>query len=67
MSTETGKSVKLMISMPSAIYEQLEALSQSLGASKSKIVQQAIISMVDQLREAGYALDKDVSSKMFEG
>ena len=61
MSVEEGTTVKIMISMPAAVHNQLEALSASLGASKSKIVQQAIILMESQLKEVNYALDKDVS------
>ena len=61
MSTEEATSIKIMISMPSAIHSQLEEMSNSLGASKSKIVQQAIILMVSSLKEVGIALDKDVS------
>ena len=60
MSVSEEGTVKIMISMPSAIHNQLEALSLSLGGSKSKIVQQAIILMASQLKEIGHALDKDL-------
>jgi len=67
MSVKTGNSVKIMVSMPLAIHNQLELLSAILGGSKSKIVQQAIILMADVMKEGNYALDKDVSGKMLEG
>ncbi len=67
MNTETGKAVKVMVSMSPAVYEQLEKLSNTLGGSKSRIVQQAIIMMADVWKEASNAVDKDVSSKVSEG
>ena len=60
MSVTQSKTVKIMISMPLAVHNQLERMSAVLGGSKSRIVQQAIISMADQMKEAGYAVDKDV-------
>lgn len=67
MNVTHGKTVKIMVSMPSAVHNQLELMFAVLGGSKSKIVQQAIILMADQMKEAGYALDKDVSSPLSEG
>ena len=67
MRTNDGKTVKVMVSMSSAVYKQLELMSNILGSSKSRIVQQAIIAMTDVMKEAGYAMDKDVSSTLFKG
>jgi len=64
MSVTNGKTVKVMVSMSAAVYNQLELMSRDLGSSKSRIVQQAIILMADSLKEVGYALDKDVSNPM---
>ncbi len=61
MSVGEGTTVKIMISMPSAVHSRLEALANNLGSSKSKIVQQAIILMESQLKEVNHALDKDIS------
>jgi len=57
MSAEVSKTVKIMVSMPQAIHNQLDLLSERLGSSKSKIVQQAIILMIDQIKGAGYVVD----------
>jgi len=35
--------------MSSAVFDALERMSQTLGGSRSKIIQQAIISLNDQL------------------
>lgn len=51
MSVEPN-TIKIMVSMSPAVHEQLKHLSENLGASKSKIVQLAIISMQDAWKNA---------------
>jgi len=51
MSVETEKSVKIMVSMSPAVYEQLIYLSNKLQSSKSKIVQMSIIFMKSSWNE----------------
>ena len=67
MSVKTGNSIKVMVSMTPAIHAQLVMMSNILGSSKSKIVAQALILMAVNMKEAGYAVDKDVYRKVFEG
>ena len=49
MSVENGRTKVVMVSMSSAVFDALERMSQTLGGSRSKIIQQAIISLNDQL------------------
>ncbi len=67
VTNDRSKAVKVMVSMSPAVYEQLVKLSNTLGGSKSRIVQQGIIMMTDVFKEASYAVDEDVSGQMSEG
>ncbi len=67
MTNDRDKAVKIMVSMSPAVYGQLEKLSKTLGGSKSRIVQQAIISMADVFKEVSNAVDKDVSIEVSKG
>jgi len=41
----------LMITLPKAQYQELERMSERLGASKSKLIQQALMMLIDAIGE----------------
>jgi len=49
----------IMVSLPVAQYEELEKMSFWLGASKSRVIQQALLVLMANLREvSNNAVDK---------
>ena len=48
----------IMVSLPVAQYEELEKMSFWLGASKSRVIQQALLVLMANLEVSNNAVDK---------